>query len=100
MKTKLLLVFSLFVALTLVTTSCKESGGDNQNSESSLGAEKADLAMNDEYLCPMDCEDGKTYSEPGDCPKCNMALKKVEKDETGENDHEESHDDHSGHNHD
>lgn len=29
------------------------------------------------YQCPMDCEKGKTYSQPGTCPVCGMDLKKV-----------------------
>lgn len=96
MKAKLILVFSLIVAVSFITVSCKESSGDKQNTESSLGAEKADMAMNDLYACPMDCEDGKTYSEPGNCPECKMALEKVEKEGSDEADH----DDHSGHDHD
>ena len=32
----------------------------------------------DVFYCPMRCEGDKTYSEPGDCPKCGMELKKVE----------------------
>ncbi len=30
-----------------------------------------------QYVCPMHCEPGKTYSEPGACPVCNMQLKKI-----------------------
>jgi len=30
------------------------------------------------YNCPMDCEDGKTYEEPGTCPVCNMDLVEME----------------------
>ncbi|SHI98958.1 Cu2+-exporting ATPase [Mesonia phycicola] len=26
------------------------------------------------YYCPMHCEGDKTYSQPGDCPKCGMDL--------------------------
>lgn len=28
------------------------------------------------YVCPMDCENGKTYDKPGKCPKCEMDLEK------------------------
>ena len=28
------------------------------------------------YVCPMDCEKGKTYGQPGKCPKCEMDLEK------------------------
>ena len=27
------------------------------------------------YQCPMDCEDGKSYTETGTCPVCKMDLK-------------------------
>ena len=27
------------------------------------------------YACPMDCENGKTYEQPGTCPVCGMDLK-------------------------
>ncbi len=30
------------------------------------------------YQCPMDCEKGKTYDKPGQCPVCNMDLVKKE----------------------
>jgi hypothetical protein len=26
------------------------------------------------YICPMNCEDGKTYDKPGSCPVCHMDL--------------------------
>ena len=29
------------------------------------------------YQCPMDCENGKTYSKPGQCPVCGMDLEKI-----------------------
>lgn len=27
------------------------------------------------YVCPMDCEKGKMYGQPGECPVCHMDLK-------------------------
>ena len=98
MKLKLTIVMGLMLCMALVTTSCKNASEDKTNTESSLGAEKADMAMAIEYQCPMDCEDGKTYNEPGTCPECKMDLKKVEEEK--EEDHQENHDDHSGHDHD
>lgn len=32
------------------------------------------------YQCPMDCEKGKLYEQPGACPVCNMALQAVQAD--------------------
>ena len=42
------------------------------------------------YQCPMDCEDGKSYTEAGQCPVCKMDL--VEKEVDLEENHE-GHDD-------
>ncbi len=44
------------------------------------------------FQCPMKCEGEKTYSEPGNCPVCNMHLVPVEKHEPG--DHSSDHDGH------
>ncbi len=38
------------------------------------------------YQCPMDCEEGKSYTEAGTCPVCKMAL--VEKEVDLEENHE------------
>ena len=45
------------------------------------------------YACPMDCEEGKTYEAPGQCPVCKMDL--VEVDEVAETEVEATH----GHEH-
>ena len=29
------------------------------------------------YQCPMDCEEGVTYSEEGICPVCEMDLEQI-----------------------
>lgn len=44
----------------------------------------------EQYQCPMDCEEGKTYSEPGQCPVCGMDMVKVENNhhENGEHHHD------------
>ena len=36
--------------------------------------------MEEGYQCPMDCEHGKVYDEPGNCPVCKMDLKEVNLD--------------------
>lgn len=35
---------------------------------------ETEIAENVVYHCPMDCEDGKMYDEPGQCPVCEMDL--------------------------
>ncbi len=99
---RILCVFVLMMGLTLVLSACKNHEHKNDaDSETSLGAEKADMAMNDVYQCPMDCEEGKTYEEEGKCPVCGMDLKKVEgKEEGTDTDKDQDHDDHEGHDHD
>jgi len=32
------------------------------------------------YQCPMDCEAGKTYKEPGACAVCGMPVELVTKE--------------------
>ncbi len=57
-----------------------ESGGnysihppDHESKEESKDVEKTDNGTG-VFYCPMNCEDGKTYDEPGDCPVCGMDL--------------------------
>ena len=94
---KVILVLALMLSASTVLVSCK---GDKKehNEESEMqedrAANKADMAVNTVYQCPMDCEEGKTYESAGACPVCAMDLKKVEKE--GEHEHEngETHEDH------
>ncbi len=37
---------------------------------------EGEMAM---YQCPMKCEGDKMYDKEGECPKCKMDLKKMEK---------------------
>ena len=86
---KPILLLALFLSISIVLTSCKESKKDETKEHIEHGVEKADLAMNDVYQCPMDCENGKTYEKEGICPVCEMDLKKVEKEgEESESSHE------------
>ena len=43
-----------------------------QNSASKTPVET--VAAGVKYICPMNCEDGKTYDKPGSCPVCHMDL--------------------------
>lgn len=74
-------------AFAIVTTSCKESkketekhemheehnGAADHDATHEEGAE--DKVAEAVFACPMDCEDGKTYTEAGTCPECKMDLK-------------------------
>ncbi|MCF6294893.1 MAG: hypothetical protein L3J25_04305 [Flavobacteriaceae bacterium] len=90
---KSILLFTLLLSLSVIAVSCKDSKKEAETKtkveQTELGVEKADLAMNDVYHCIMDCENGKTYDKEGACPVCKMNLKKVEKEEEGNHQHED-----------
>ena len=73
----LIAVFSVAV----IIVSCKEEAKKGAKKE--IKTEKQDIHNHDNdmanaaYQCPMDCEHGKTYDKEGNCPVCNMKLKKV-----------------------
>jgi len=81
---KVLLALVFVFAIAITTTSCKK--GDKVESSKAVATEV--------YQCPMDCEKGKSYTEPGNCPVCKMALKAKKAGET-----KKTEEDHSGHNH-
>lgn len=68
MKLKLLrpLGFVAIFAISSISLSCN-------NSSTEANAEEAIVA---EYSCPMKCEKDKTYAHEGQCPVCEMDLKK------------------------
>ena len=92
MKKSVMLLVLIF-CISTIAVSCKDSKKETEVERTELGVEKADLAMNDVYQCPMDCENGKTYDKEGSCPVCKMDLNKVKKKDGGDSDHE-------GHDHD
>jgi len=99
---KLILIFVIAFGMSAITVSCKENKHENNEATESHAAEKAEMAMNEVFQCPMDCEEGKTYDEAGACPVCAMDLKKMEgthKHEDGEvhEDHEKEHEEEGEH---
>ena len=82
-------------------TSCKnqdkeQTDKSEEQTHKNLGAEKADIAMNYHFQCPMDCEDGKTYEEEGTCPVCKMNLEKIEKEHAEKDDDSHDHENSEG----
>lgn len=57
-------------ALLVFIISCgqKKEGATNENKQDTTHVAAA------VYQCPMDCEHGKTYDKPGQCPVCGMDL--------------------------
>ena len=66
-------IYGIGVALMLVFGGLSIGCGNTENS-----TEQHDSHEHGEYKCPMDCEAGKTYEEPGKCPVCKMDLAEIE----------------------
>ncbi|MDQ3046862.1 MAG: hypothetical protein M3R27_04880 [Bacteroidota bacterium] len=49
-------------------------GNENKNESTDQHSHTDSTEHVHSYICPMNCENGKTYSEPGKCPKCGMNL--------------------------
>ena len=53
-----------------------EATGTEANDSTATSGTDGDQA-HAHYACPMDCEHGKVYEEPGKCPVCGMDLVEV-----------------------
>ena len=49
----------------------------DKKSEQKPETVQEEVAVEESYQCPMDCEEGKTYHKAGSCPVCKMDLKAV-----------------------
>ncbi|OIQ38123.1 MAG: hypothetical protein BM563_06775 [Bacteroidetes bacterium MedPE-SWsnd-G1] len=79
------LMYSLVLIVGLTLIGCKsEKKGEHSDHEMAKV----------EYVCPMDCEDGKTYADKNDkCGVCKMKLVKKESEGKHEHDKEGEHKD-------
>ncbi len=68
-KTKILMATGMFFLAGMMFTACGA-----ETTEAEVQEQTAEKTV---YQCPMDCEDGKTYDEPGQCPVCEMDIKEV-----------------------
>ena len=94
-KSILILAFAI---ATLSVVSCNKNEKTETTTEHEGHNHKEGEAHKVAYECPMDCEKGKTYSEPGKCPVCEMEL--VASNDAAAESHEgHNHDDHEGHEH-
>ena len=72
MRTKQLITAIAFGFIGMTTLQAQDKTDHSGHDHAKM--EKAETV----HACPMKCEGEKTYAEPGDCPKCGMALTKVE----------------------
>lgn len=75
----------IILAIIASLTACNKSKTAEANTEATTTEattesheHKAGEAHDEKvaYVCPMNCEKGKTYDQPGKCPKCEMDLEK------------------------
>lgn len=90
------LIFTIAVVLTVgfTVTSCKSEQKETKEVvkevEEVVEKTSPEMIAVATYQCPMDCEKGKTYDKPGQCPVCKMDLQKQEADsDSEEHEHEE-----------
>lgn len=62
-------------ALALVLSALAFTACKNDHSKHQPPAAAAEAGT--KYICPMNCEKGKTYDQPGSCPVCHMDLEPV-----------------------
>lgn len=62
---KVLFALAIIFTMSLSVTSCKKENKEELKNEKTSQV----------YQCPMDCEKGKSYTKPGNCPVCKMELK-------------------------
>ena len=67
---KIIVLSVILFSVSTITLSCRDTKKKEESKE---------VTMNDKYICPMDCENGKTYEKEGKCPVCEMDLTKVKK---------------------
>ncbi len=99
---KIVLAIAVVLTLGFTVTSCKSEQKEAKEVEKEV-VEKVEEVVEKEvvekeenkeialaaYHCSMDCEEGKTYNKPGQCPVCKMDLKlKESKGETDAQDQE------------
>lgn len=75
-KVKLICAIGSFLLIGMSFTACNSSKTDDK--ANATQEEQTETISKDEYKCPMNCEPDKVYHEPGQCPVCEMDLKKVD----------------------
>jgi len=67
-------IILLCIPALLMAYACNNSKS-TENKSGNTGT-AGDSSKTEIYQCPMDCEKGKTYDQPGQCPVCGMDLEK------------------------
>jgi hypothetical protein len=92
---KPLYFFIILILATISFISCGEKKSAQDSSSMAKDTAASQEVAHVDYICPMDCEKGKTYHEMGKCPICKMDLIVKENAEHKDHDHKEG----EGHEH-
>ncbi|MFN0189231.1 MAG: heavy metal-binding domain-containing protein [Bacteroidia bacterium] len=83
--TKKSIIQSLAIVISIIVLqACNQT--DNAAQKEKSDEPIVEIAHAD-YQCPMDCEKGKVYHQPGKCPVCGRDLAKVEHKENEKHEH-------------
>ncbi|MBI3519260.1 MAG: hypothetical protein HY062_07870 [Bacteroidetes bacterium] len=76
---RILVIVSVSIALFLASCG-SETKKETKDAEHHEHSDSTEHSGTHTYMCPMNCENGKTYREPGKCPKCGMELEHNDND--------------------
>jgi uncharacterized paraquat-inducible protein A len=85
---KKVIFMMVFAIATVAVVSCDKKAKTESATEQKEHEHTPEEAHQMAYVCPMDCEKGKTYEAEGKCPTCSMAL--VEKKHAESDGHKHS----------
>lgn len=96
MKTLKIMALALFAGAFIGCAGESDAKQENGNEASKVETHEGheDHGEHAHYACPMDCEHGKVYDEPGKCPECNMDMVQVSEEEAHADEETEHADDH------
>ncbi len=72
------LIIPLCIAAMFAIVACNNSSSTDKKVDGQMQSAGDSSKIAVVYQCPMDCEKGKTYDQPGQCPVCGMDLEKKE----------------------
>ena len=71
---KNMLIAGLALAMSVVAFNACKHDHSKSNTQTT---KSVPTSLDTKYICPMNCEKGKTYDQPGTCPVCNMNLEPI-----------------------
>ena len=73
----IILVIAILIVIFMQVIECSQVARSASPDFDRAPEETYELIIEDElaYVCPINCENGKTYKEEGNCPVCDLPLK-------------------------